>query len=151
MTINRPLYYDLRAENEIPEWLNFDVVELKYDGIWGRLEIEKGNLQIFSRNDKLKFECSVSYDGRLTLLGEFMYGSNWAETMGLKGQFFAFDLLREGSKDLKAKPLSHRKERIKKVIIDLPEWINATPYYSVNEWKEIWKEIILRLKRRSKV
>ena len=139
MKINRPLYYDLRAENEIPEWLNFDMVELKYDGIWGRLEIENGNLQIFSRNDKLKFECSIPYEGRLTLLGEFMYGSNWAETMGLKGQFFVFDLLREGSKDLQTKPLSHRKDRIKKVIVDLPEWIKVTPYHSVTEWKEIWK------------
>ena len=52
MEVNRPVYYDLRAENGLPNWLEFDIVELKYDGIWGRLEINNGNLQIYSRNDK---------------------------------------------------------------------------------------------------
>jgi len=140
MKINRPVYYDLKSENELPKWLEFDIVELKYDGIWGRMEIDNGNLQIYSRNDKLKYECEVDHKGRLTLLGEFMYGSNWAETMGVKGQFFAFDILLSGSDDLKPLPLTQRKEILQKVVETLPEWIKPVKYYTVDKWKEIWED-----------
>ena len=69
----------------------YPYVELKYDGIWGRLEIHNGSWEIYSRTGKVKAsgKCKPYYD--FTLIGEYIHGKHRLHT---KGDFIAYDCLK---------------------------------------------------------
>lgn len=75
---------------------------LKYDGIWCRLVIDgvQGTAKYYSRTGQLKLNRALtstesSEFGPFTtiLVGEFMFGQEWAMDPKRAGLFFAFDIL----------------------------------------------------------
>jgi len=54
LVIDRPPFRELRWEKdkEIPE--QYDMVQLKMDGIWGHMKIGHGQWAIYSRTGKMK-------------------------------------------------------------------------------------------------
>lgn len=97
----RPVYLDYAPKN----WAvadKFDSVELKMDGQLGRMELSDGTV----------------------LLGEYLFGSNWAYRNGMEGQFWAFDVLQLFGKDYRTERFSVRKLALEKIAFALP----SVPY-----------------------
>jgi ATP-dependent DNA ligase len=147
METGRPEYRDIKL-GTVPS--GFDIIELKYDGMWGRMEIDRSEVQIYSRQGNMKFADS---DGAgclvptMTLLGEYLHASNWADQRGLKDHYFAFDILQYDGRDLRDLPLVQRKAILKKALWDfkdqLPPWLHRVKYYSVDRLEEIWEENVV--------
>ena len=90
-------------ENNITLWF------LKYDGIWGQLEINTtpGELRIYSRTGTLKFkrkltseEKAVFGDNIWAARGEFMFGQQWANHPSRRGKIFLWETLVHNGLDL---------------------------------------------------
>ena len=93
--IDRPKFTELRYYEgmTIPE--EYDLVQLKMDGMWGCMTISKGEYTITSRTGKEKGSGVLEWDDKeeTILLGEYMKNSHWAHKYGVDGNFFAFDCI----------------------------------------------------------
>lgn len=139
MKVKRPLFINIGNEKVIKR---FDTVELKYDGIWGKVEVNDGKIEIWSRNNKLKktFDIGKSIP-QITFLGEFMYQSAWANIMGNKGDLYIFDLVSFDNEDYRDRPLRERREKLEKILkkYNLPDWMKQVKFYSTKKWKKLWE------------
>lgn len=79
----------------------YNILQPKYDGIWCACELAPLNdelisCQYYSRNNQLKYAKTIQNISGLretiTLIGEFMYGSERAQTEQLKEKLFVFDV-----------------------------------------------------------
>lgn len=79
----------------------FDILQPKYDGIWCACELAPLNdelisCQYYSRNNQLKHAKTIQNVCGLreiiTLVGEFMFGSEWSQTETLREKLFVFDV-----------------------------------------------------------
>lgn len=119
--------------------------QLKYDGIWAKVVIEKGLASIYSKTGQLKH--TVQTDRRLyaagetVIIGEFMYGSQWAKHPDREGLVFVFDCLVEDGKDISTLPYRARKEIADSVTTELGSVFRKTLTYSVTKLGEIWSHI----------
>ena len=123
--VERQKYVDLtRQEAETFYRTNSDaILSLKYDGIWGALVIDglstvsqlsNSNSTIYSRTKSIKavnylsdFPCT----DQVILLGEYMYGQEWANHPSRVGKFFAYDCIYD-QVDLRSLPYEERYERL---------------------------------------
>jgi len=86
----------------------YTYAEFKYDGQWGRMEIQPSgsstNVYIFSRHGQLKHSFIESrilpFTGRTVIHGEFMHGSNWGIRTGRDKHFYAFDVVMHNGVDV---------------------------------------------------
>lgn len=77
--LTRPRFVNFKP-CDFPSSSDFDVVELKYDGIWGQVLIEGDQWEIWSRNGLLKKYGTAPFDLSRTLLhSEYLFGSEWAK------------------------------------------------------------------------
>ena len=51
---DRPKFNELRPQDSIPE--EYDIVQLKMDGIWGCMVVNDGAWSLYSRTGKIKAE-----------------------------------------------------------------------------------------------
>ena len=144
LVIDRPPFRELRWEKdkEIPE--QYDMVQLKMDGIWGHMKIGHGQWAIYSRTGKMKAD-GVLEDKTIEaeLLGEFMFGSHWGHKMGKNRNFYVFDCVNIGNTSttkltLKSR-LSFAKEIYNKLVREL-EFIHILDTYKTHEWKDLWND-----------
>ena len=80
MKLQRPKYKEFPPD-EFPDPTNspYDVVELKYDGIWGQLLLEGYEWRLYSRTGQLKKYGILSEPVARTLLhGEYCVSSEWS-------------------------------------------------------------------------
>ena len=148
--IDRPKFRELRyAEGrEIPE--QYDIAQIKMDGIWGCMVIGDGKYIIYSRTGKAKLigDCSNYFgEGVSTiLLGEFMKGSHWGHKMDIDGHFYVFDCLKYKGDDMQDEPLSMRKEALHLFFGDDEcmgmDFVYELPYFPTEQWEETWKEYV---------
>tara|TARA_Y100001951_G_scaffold50131_1_gene39573 strand:- start:44 stop:892 length:849 start_codon:yes stop_codon:yes gene_type:complete len=145
-TIDRPKFRELRykKDREIPE--QYDIVQLKMDGIWGCLKVSNGQWAIYSRTGKMKADGVIkdkSID--VILLGEFMFGSHWGKKKGLDREFFIFDCLRFQGEDIANKPLTERTHCSDWAWQSLKSelgWLDILETYEVYDWHWMWDEYI---------
>lgn len=71
--------------------LGYELVQIKYDGIWARVTVRHEIASVYSRNDQLKATFATTLPD-CVLIGEFMYGSEWAKKDGREGQIYVFDV-----------------------------------------------------------
>lgn len=88
--------------------LGFDLIQPKYDGIWCKIQIEKGFCQIFSRTNQVKHHMHLGLDISGVMLGEYMYGSQWSQDPALKGKVFLFDTLELNGVDFRDRNYAER-------------------------------------------
>lgn len=97
----------------------FDILQLKYDGIWVRLVVDdiahnftkpQGSVFLgswFSRTGELKHQRHVKLlPGVYT--GEYMFGSQWAQDPNRLGTTFLFDCVRTGDEIIATLPYFQR-------------------------------------------
>lgn len=68
-----------------------DLLQPKYDGWWTRLELFAGICLVYSATERLldTWPCDPSLS--MTLIGEYMYGTQWAQDPTRKGLVYLFD------------------------------------------------------------
>ena len=145
-TIDRPKFREIRwgEHREIPE--QYDIVQLKMDGIFGCMKIGHGQWGIYSRTGKLKAD-GVLEDDTLhgVLLGEFMFGSHWGHKMGKNRNFYIFDCIEMNGVDLRDMTLHSRltfaTEMFHRLRGEL-EFMRCLETYKTHEWKRLWIEYI---------
>tara|TARA_R100000963_G_C4634481_1_gene98870 strand:+ start:267 stop:1151 length:885 start_codon:yes stop_codon:yes gene_type:complete len=145
--IDRPKFRELRYKKgrEIPE--QYDIVQLKMDGMWGCMKISHGQWGIYSRTGKLKADGVLKeedYDTSETiLLGEYIKNSHWGHKMDIDGNFYAFDCIKYQGLDLTDEPLKYRLNMLQNILVyDTFGFVYELTYENVSEWKEMWKEYV---------
>jgi len=100
----RPVHYIDHSPDRLDKIPHrYDVVELKYDGIWGRCVIGNNLAIIYSKTGNEKGRFTVDYDGPTTvLIGEYLIGTAWAKNNARipHGSFLAFDCVRSAGVDI---------------------------------------------------
>ena len=145
--IDRPKFKEYKEISSVPEKL-YDIVEPKMDGIRG-VYVQPGEFlldgwEIWSRTGVRKAEGTDCGNEKIILLGEFMFGSNWAYERGLDREFFAFDILRYGDENLYEKPLTVRREILEEVLRwnMLPPFVRIIDQYPITEIDKVWDELV---------
>jgi len=166
--IDRPKMSEIRyrgaIDTVIPE--KYDSVELKMDGMYGFMDISKGQWTIKSRTGNIVADGVWPRDSDdFVLIGEWMARSHWAKRMGdiEENSFYPFDILyskmrgRDETRDLRDKDLYTRRRYLRQAIrmledsrYDFDEGSRAKlpliiPVHvsDKSEWKELWEDFII--------
>jgi len=145
--IDRPKFRELRwgKHRDIPE--QYDIVQLKMDGIFGCMKVSNGQWAIYSRTGKMK-DDGVLEDRTLdaVLLGEFMFGSHWGHKMDKNRNFYIFDCIEMNGIDIRDMTLESRLtfagEMFHRLTGEL-KFLRRLETYKTHEWKRLWDEYIL--------
>lgn len=126
-------------------------VELKMDGIWGRVEIHADRAEIWSRHGQLKAIWPVKPGHKFSgssLIGEFMHGSAWGHEHDVNGHLFVFDCIQMRGRTLEADAqlarLTVAELVVKAVFVDSP--ISMVAGWNVKDASEVtavWDEHVV--------
>ena len=154
----RPKYGEIRHKGEytvIPE--GYDYVQLKMDGMYGNLTIDKGEWSITSRTGKIKASgVWPRKRDKYHLTGEFMKGSHWAKRNGIEeNNFYTFDCLWYGDRDISEKDYYMRQKYMARAVDTLTDitytevdWVaenfNLTKVktHYVDKWPTLWRQYV---------
>jgi len=140
MRTTRQDYKDSTFEKALQE--NCDIIQLKYDGWWGRIEFDGGLVQAFSRTGRLLEAFSGTHplkDFKATIICELMYGTQWAQQENLKNKVFVFDIWHLSGTDLEAVPYKTRYDILKTAFPYLPKHFVRVPNFPIQDYDKIWK------------
>lgn len=143
MVLARPPFVDLAPGVAPPgEW---DIVDLKMDGIWGQLIVRDGLTRIWSRHGQAKAEFRTPDVPDMVLHGEFMHGSNWARRRGLEGSFFAFDCVGFRGQPLDHLSLEYRRRRLSRIarLYPVPK-LHMVEHHPADQWHVAWEQRVVR-------
>lgn len=119
--------------------------QLKYDGIWAKIVIQEGRVQVFSKTGQLKhsMKCNTELFGDhvTVLLGEFMYGSQWAKQLDREGRFYIFDCLVIDNEDVSTLDYRRRHNLAGRVIETLGSKFELVKNFYCSKLGEIWLHI----------
>ena len=148
--IDRPKFKELTYEqvtDSVPE--NYDLVQVKMDGIWGCMVIKDGQLTIYSRTGKVKFEKPLEENSPIEgiLLGEYMKGSHWGHKMGIDGNFYVFDCINYNGEDITDTPLSQRLQMAEAFLMLVRQscessFIDMLGTFPSQDWSTMWDNLV---------
>jgi len=148
--IDRPKFKELTYEqvtDSVPE--NYDLVQVKMDGIWGCMVIKDGQLTIYSRTGKVKFEKPLEENSPIEgiLLGEYMKGSHWGHKMGIDGNFYVFDCINYNGEDITDMPLTKRLQMAEAFLMLVRQscessFIGMLGTYDSQDWSDMWDNLV---------
>lgn len=139
MKYERQEYKDLDIGEAVEA--GFDTVQLKYDGIWAAVIVEPtctaANLaKFYSREGQYKTQKMTRIPPGV-YLGEFMYGSQWAQTPEYRDKCFLFDVIEYEGEDLRE--LSYRERmRQLKIAVGKEYWFPIVDSYPIAESFNLW-------------
>ena len=142
--MDRPKFKEIRYGDSIPE--EYDLVQLKMDGMWGCMTIVDGEYTITSRTGKVKATGSIEWYSpeKTVILGEYMKNSHWAHKYGCDGYFYAFDCLMYKGQDISHETLAERLYTLTNYVL----WDNNFGFvyplntFYVDEWETVWKDYV---------
>jgi len=148
--IDRPKFKELTYEqvtDSVPE--NYDLVQVKMDGIWGCMVIKDGQLTIYSRTGKVKFEKPLEENSPIEgiLLGEYMKGSHWGHKMGIDGNFYVFDCINYNGEDITDMPLTERLQMAEAFLMLVRQscessFIAMLGTFPSQDWSTMWDNLV---------
>lgn len=120
--------------------LGYEYFQIKYDGIWGRMVVENKVAKIYSRTGNLKAtkECEIP---DCVLIGEFMFGTNWAIRTGREGKFYVFDVESIGFANYTKSSYEFRFTELVKFTAVCPEWIKLCGLSRIEDAQNVWDKI----------
>jgi len=141
---DRPKFSEYKRNDSIPE--EYDIVQLKMDGIWGCMVVGEGQWTLYSRTGKVKAEGEIENPNiDCVLLGEYMHGSHWGHKMGVDGEYFVFDCIEIHGQDLKDNPLADRLDIARDQVSMLKtqlDFINDLETYEAKEDNILWDNYV---------
>lgn len=151
--IDRPNYETFVASDlpKLNHSCEYDIVELKADGIWGKMTIWHNKVTVYSRHGKKKAHWFVNGRGGFkkmcVLHGEFMYGSSFSKSEEHQGKFYAFDCTVYDGEDISKIPLIHRRHCLLETIGKMSQQERITPlkqwYVSNTDLVALWQEKVV--------
>lgn len=138
---------DVRLQQLVGENTSDSFVQLKYDGIWARIVVENNEVKVYSKTHNLKHsfpvDKSLSFATRqpIVLVGEFMFGSQWAQRVDRAGKLFCFDCLVSSGEDISGLPYKDRYRQMVSHVIELGDPFNLLPCYALTKWGGLWMEL----------
>ena len=148
--IDRPKFKELtykQVTDSVPE--NYDLVQVKMDGIWGCMVIKDGQLTIYSRTGKVKFEKPLEENSPIEgiLLGEYMKGSHWGHKMGIDGNFYVFDCINYNGEDITDMPLTKRLQMAEAFLMLVRQscessFIAMLGTFPSQDWSTMWDNLV---------
>ena len=144
--IDRPKFKELRYYDGMSIPQEYDIVQLKMDGMWGCMVMSCGEWNIYSRTGKLKASGHLdTYEKDETIiLGEYMKNSHWAHRHDCDGHFYAFDCVKYKGQDLTEEPLAERLDTLNRYVLhnDTLGFVYPLNTWHVNDWDTVWKEYV---------
>jgi ATP-dependent DNA ligase len=124
------------------ETIKFDLFQIKYDGIWCRVEIDDGLCRVFSRTDKLKTEFTIP-DKSISaeVVGEYMFGSERAQTHPDKDRIMLFDLYRIDADHFHDEPYKYRYRCLFVLSNKLTERFGLVSNFKFDDAEKAWSKL----------
>lgn len=120
-----------------------DLVQLKYDGWWTRIEIADGVAKFYSRTSRLFKELLLPHGNlQCTLIGEHMQGTQWAQEPGRIGQTFLFDCWSWGDTPMETVPYRDRYRVLRLTPSYLPSTFSVVTCYRIEQADDLWNNYV---------
>jgi ATP-dependent DNA ligase len=118
-----------------------DVTELKYDGWWGRLVVEREVGKVYSRQGQLKHEAKIEMPN-CVVIGEFLKGTQRvvSGTEGKSDFLMAFDCLEWDGSLVADRKWTRRKRVVNSMqqYTDGGQWVCPVESYGIEDAGELW-------------
>lgn len=138
---HRAPYIDLEPGTDPPP--GFDVVELKFDGHWAEARFDgRGICEIYTRTGTLRKRCEVDRRlPRMTLIGEYLYGTHWSTWGNRSRQFHVFDIV---PSRWRRPTLAKRRRTFARVFNKqrAPEWFHRVEQAPADGWRGLWDSYV---------
>lgn len=121
----------------------FDLVQPKYDGRWVQIEVSGGRVQAVSRDGNLQPGLDIQINGThsMTLLGEYLYGTQWARHSDKRGHIVLFDCLALDGRDLRKRPYLERHACLVALVGTVIQGkVAVAENYPASESQALWKQ-----------
>ncbi len=151
--IERPKYKTFLASDlqKLNGACEYDLVELKADGIWGKMVIWHNKVTVYSRHGKKKAHWFINskygFKSMAVIHGEFMYGSSFSKDPKHQGKFYAFDCTVFEGGDCSDMPFTYRRHLLLEAIHHMGEQDRVTAlkqwYVSDTDLVQLWKEKVV--------
>lgn len=138
MQLDRQDYKDGTIELAVEN--GYDCVQLKYDGWWCRLTVAAGEFTMHSRTNRLVKSGAARPGFEGTFIGEYMFGTNWAQHPTRNEKLFLFDCWGLGKHYLSTATYRDRYMLLKTQAPYLPDWMSILPVYPISQAQTLWKE-----------
>lgn len=119
-----------------------DTLQLKYDGWWARTEIIGGEAIVYSRTARPLTSFPADPSITATIIGEYMFGTNWSQKPQLQGKTFAFDLWASNGVDLEGRPYKERYALLKTILPFLPPTYLRVANFNIEDYEDIWRTFV---------
>lgn len=144
MRTTRQIYIDsnLQAAREA----GCDTIQLKLDGWWARVVIVNGQGTFFSRTGReLPAHAFQTHnDINACLVGELMFGTQWAQQPQLKNKTFLFDLWSIEGYDLEGVPYKERYAMLRALHKRLPGTFLLVNNFPILDYDKMWARFVLQ-------
>lgn len=123
----------------------YPVTQLKWDGIWCAVEVDQsGRLQYISRNGQLKNTETHKGTPPGLYIGEYMYGSEWAQAPERKGNLYLFDITEFEGTGIDKQPYHARHDKLLQLkrLGVLPGHWHIVANYPTLQIDSIWQNLV---------
>lgn len=127
--------YDARAEG-------CDTLQLKLDGWWARVEVCDGEAKVFSRTQRLVHTFQTDPLCHGTFIGEYMFGTQWAQKQDRYGKIFFFDCWMASGQDTTSFQYKERYGLIRANLPLLGETARLVQNYPITAFDDVWKSFV---------
>lgn len=121
-----------------------DIVQLKYDGWYTRIEINAGWMRFFSRTNRMFKEVPFEdHSLSCVLLGEHMQGTQWSQEPGRLGHTYIFDAWYWQGTDLMKMDFRSRYRVARMAVTQyLPSTFALIALHPIGVAEMMWKESV---------
>jgi len=145
MTFEKQTYKDVEFSELFGRAQEWDLVQLKYDGHWCRLEFDDaGNGIGYSSTGKPETTLVCPSLANYTFIGEHIYGTNWAKKGGREGVLVLFDCVVKNGVDISHMPYGHRHQILVTLIPTIPrERLFVAFTVDIRQLEALWTKFVL--------
>lgn len=116
----------------------YDVLQLKYDGWWSRVEIASGNASVFSRTGRIVTTFAANPQIAGTFIGEYLFGTQWSQHPSRQGQIILFDLWHLNRHSLETYTYRDRFGLLRTQIPALGKPFEIVSNFPILSYPEVW-------------
>lgn len=138
---DRQKYKDSNLDEALA--LGYDVIQCKYDGWWARIVCEGGKANVYTRTQRLVLTLPIDPTINCTLIGEYLFGTQWAQNPNLLGQIHLFDCWADRGSDLSLETYRNRFAITAALRAQLPDQVfKIVENFHIATYPDIWKTFV---------
>src|ERR1035437_4321509 len=135
---DRQDYYDVSLMTARAQ--HCDMFQLKYDGWWCRLVVDHdGRWTMYSRNGRALKSGETRLDLEGVYIGEYMFGTNWAQNPARNEKLFLFDCWSRLGVSLETLPYRDRYKMLLMAVSIAPDWCILVSNFKMEQAEAIWE------------